>query len=89
MRELIAAWEHGWKILFDALTPLTDADLNRIVTIRKEPHTVFKAINRRTAHYATHIGQLLLIGKHLVGNNWKYATIPPAAPKAFNASKGV
>jgi Protein of unknown function (DUF1572) len=86
---IMAAWEQGWKILFDALTPLTDADLNRIVTIRKEPHTVFKAINRQTAHYGTHVGQLLLIGKHLVGPNWKYATIPPGGTKAFNASKGL
>lgn len=88
-KELLELWERGWKVLFDALTPLTDADLQRIVYIRKEPHTVFKAINRQTAHYGTHVGQLLLVGKHLVGAGWKYATIPPGGTKAFNAGKGL
>ena len=36
--ELVALWEKGWKHVFDALAPLTDADLTRQVTIRSEPH---------------------------------------------------
>ena len=87
--QLLALWEQGWKVLFDALSPLTDADLHRIVHIRNEPHTVFQAINRQTAHYATHVGQILLIAKHLVGPTWKYATIPPGQSNAFNAAKGL
>ena len=50
--ELIALWDRGWRCVFDAIEPLTDADLSRVVTIRTEPHTVFQAINRQTAHYA-------------------------------------
>src|SRR5437764_504397 len=34
--ELVALWEKGWKHVFDALAPLTDADLTRQVTIRSE-----------------------------------------------------
>src|SRR6201998_4280176 len=30
---LLELWERGWKYLFDALEPLTDADLGRQVTI--------------------------------------------------------
>src|SRR5207245_10229734 len=30
---LMELWERGWKYLFDALEPLTDADLGRTVTI--------------------------------------------------------
>ena len=52
--ELSAMWEQGWKFLFDALTPLTDADLARTVTIRTEPHSVTQAINRQIAHYSYH-----------------------------------
>ena len=48
--ELIAEWEHGWRCLFDALTPLSDADLQRSVVIRGEPHTVYKAIKIGRAH---------------------------------------
>ena len=36
--ELLAEWEHGWHCLFEALQPLTDADLQRTVVIRGEPH---------------------------------------------------
>ena len=68
---------------------LTDADLQRIVTIRNEPHTVFEAINRQTAHYGLHTGQILLIGKHLLGAKWKYLTIAPGGSVAFNQAMGI
>jgi hypothetical protein len=35
--ELLALWEAGWKQVFAALEPLTDADLGRQVLIRTEP----------------------------------------------------
>ncbi len=62
--ELLAIWDRGWKIVFDALAPLTDADLARTVTIRNEPHSVMQAINRQTAHYASHVGQIIFLSKH-------------------------
>ena len=40
---LMKCWEDGWGCLFSALTPLTDADLERRVTIRGEPHSVMQA----------------------------------------------
>jgi hypothetical protein len=83
------AWERGWQALFQALSTMTDDDLNRIVHIRSQPHTAFKAIIRQIAHYSLHVGQLLMIGKHLRGANWKYLTIPPGGSNAFNASKGL
>src|SRR5262245_35647733 len=63
--ELMAEWEHGWQCVFDALTPLTDDDLQRTVVIRGERHTVYKAISRQVAHYAGHAYQILLLAKHL------------------------
>ena len=38
--ECIAKWEAGWKVLFDTLATLTDADLGTTVHIRKQPLTV-------------------------------------------------
>jgi hypothetical protein len=87
--QLIAQWERGWKCLFDAIEPLRDADLDRIVTIRKEPHTVLKALVRQTAHYAWHAGQIALIAKHLKGEGWQYLTIPPRGSAEFNRKKGL
>src|SRR5215472_10238654 len=62
---LMELWERGWKYVFDALEPLTEADLTRTITIRAEPHSVMQAINRQVAHYAHHVGQILFLAKHL------------------------
>lgn len=87
--KLMDLWNSGWAALFSALESLTDADLQRGVTIRNEPHTVFHAINRQTAHYNLHLGQILLIGKHLCGECWNYLSIPPGGSAAFNRQKGM
>ena len=82
--DLLAEWEHGWQCVFDALTPLTDADLQRTVMIRSEPHTVYKAISRQVAHYAGHAYQILLLAKHLQGSKWKTLSIPRGQSEEFN-----
>jgi hypothetical protein len=87
--ELMDLWECGWRRVFDAVGPLTDADLSRGVTIRTEPHTVFQAINRQTAHYAYHVGQILLIAKHVKGEGWNYLTIAPGKTEQFNRNMGL
>lgn len=87
--ELLVTWERGWKCLFDAVEPLNESDLSRNVTIRNEPHSVFKALNRQTAHYAYHVGQILLIAKHLKGDSWHYLTVPPGKSEEFNRHMGV
>jgi hypothetical protein len=87
--KLLGLWDTGWNALFNALTALTDADLTRIVTIRNEPHTVLKAINRQTAHYAWHAAQIALIAKHLKQQQWHYLTIPPGGSAAFNKKMGL
>lgn len=82
--ELLAEWEHGWQCVWDALAPLTDTDLQRIVMIRSEPHTVYKAISRQVAHYAGHAYQILLLAKHMSGPNWKTLSIPRGQSEEFN-----
>jgi len=85
---IIELWEKGWAAVFAALEPLGDADLARTVTIRGEPHTVAMAAVRQVAHYAYHVGQILLIAKHLRGERWNYLTIPPGGSAAFNRKMG-
>jgi hypothetical protein len=82
---LIAVWEDGWKRVFAALEPLSDADLGRTVTIRGEPHSVMQAINRQIAHYAQHVGQIIMLAKHFAGDNWKSLTIPKKKSLATNS----
>jgi Protein of unknown function (DUF1572) len=85
--ELLAMWEGGWRILFDALEPLNDADLNRTVTIRTEPHSVTQAINRQIAHYSYHLGQITFLAKHFAAKSGKWAaiTVPRKKSAEFNA----
>jgi hypothetical protein len=87
--QLTALWERGWARVFDSVALLSDDDLWRIVTIRTEPYTVALALSRQLAHYTWHVGQIALLGKHLVGDRWKYLTIPPGGSAAFNARMGV
>jgi hypothetical protein len=74
--ELLESWERGWKYVLDAVEPLTDADLGRTITIRGEAHSVMQAINRQIAHYANHVGQIVLLSKHFAGDHWTSLTIP-------------
>lgn len=81
---LMALWEGGWRCLFDALEPLTDADLSRRITIRGEPHSVMQATNRQLAHYPYHIGQIALLAKHFAGDGWHSLTVPRNGSAEFN-----
>jgi hypothetical protein len=86
--ELLELWERGWKYVFYALQPLTDADLGRTVTIRNEPHSVMQAINRQMAHYSHHIGQILFLAKHLTfisSGKWQSLSVPRGQSKHFSA----
>lgn len=82
---LLQRWEAGWRCLFDALAPLTPADLGRTVVIRNEPHTVIQAINRQLTHYGEHVGQIVLLAKHLAGPRWQTLSIPRGQSAAFNS----
>jgi hypothetical protein len=81
---LMKQWEAGWACLFDALDPLTDADLGRTVTIRGEAHSVMQAVNRQLAHYAMHTGQIVFLAKHLAHERWKALTVPRNKSADFN-----
>ena len=84
---LMALWESGWGLLFAALEPLTDDDLQKTVTIRGEAHTVLQAINRQLTHYASHVGQIVFLAKHLAGPRWKTLSIPRGQSRQFDVTK--
>ncbi|RYY39328.1 MAG: DUF1572 domain-containing protein [Chitinophagaceae bacterium] len=84
--ELKAKWDEGWGVLLNTLRGLTDADLETIVYIRNQGHTVLEAINRQLAHYPYHIGQIVYIGK-LRAQQWNSLSIPRGGTQAFNEQK--
>jgi uncharacterized damage-inducible protein DinB len=83
-RALLEVWEDGWRRVFEALEPLTDADLGRAVTIRGEQHSVMQAMNRQLAHYAHHVGQIVLLAKHFGHDGWESLSVPRNRSAEFN-----
>jgi len=72
----MAAWDKGWACLFDALDALTPADLTATIRIRGEEFSALEAIIRQFDHYASHIGQLVFLAKHLEWEHWQSLSIP-------------
>jgi Protein of unknown function (DUF1572). len=83
--DLLEVWERGWRCVFDAIEPLQPEDLSRKVFIRGEEHTVLEAINRQQTHYASHIGQIIFLAKHLKSSEWKTLSIPRNRSADFNS----
>ena len=81
---LMHEWEDGWARVFEAIDPLTDADLGRVVTIRGEAHSVMQAINRQLAHYPQHVGQIIFLAKHYAGDKWQTLSVARNRSAEFN-----
>ncbi|HQU77596.1 MAG: DUF1572 family protein [Chitinophagales bacterium] len=84
--DMMAKWTEGWNCLYAAIDPLTDEDLEKIIFIRNQGHTVTEAINRQLAHYAYHVGQIVLLGK-MLADQWDSLSIPRGRSDAFNKEK--
>jgi hypothetical protein len=82
---LTRSWERGWTTLFAALDPLVPSDLDRTVTIRGEPLSVWQAILRQLTHYAYHTGQIVSAARSAAGDAWVSLSIPRGGTPAFNA----
>ena len=79
-------WLAGWSTLYDALTPITAADLHRTVTIRGQPLAVHDALHRSLAHVSYHVGQIVYVAHALRGDAWEYLSIAPGGSAAYNAA---
>jgi hypothetical protein len=84
---LLKLWEQGWKVFLDTLTSLKESDLQRIIYIRNEGHTVMEAINRQLAHYPYHVGQIVYAAKLLKQTEWNTLSIAKNKSKEFNSEK--
>jgi hypothetical protein len=85
--ELITSWNKGWDCLFEALSPLETEDLERIIYIRNQGHSITEAINRQLAHYAYHVGQIVFLGTLIKGKHWTSLSIPKGNSTNYNQEK--
>lgn len=84
---ILNRWETGWRVTVDSISALTPGDLSRDVRIRGEVHSVLEAINRQLMHYAYHVGQIVMLAKHLAGERWQSLSIPRGKSRDFEVSK--
>jgi hypothetical protein len=65
---------------------LTDSDLQKIIKIRGEPHTVIDALIRAVTHISYHVGQIVQLSRHLAKDQWTVITVPRGGSKQFGAA---
>jgi hypothetical protein len=87
--DLLAMWSQGWDVLLKTLLALTDDDLQRIVTIRRQSLQINEALHRSLAHVAYHVGQIVYIAKSLRGREWISLSIPPGQSDAYNRNPDI
>ncbi|WP_440066511.1 DUF1572 family protein [Tenacibaculum discolor] len=85
--EMITYWEKGWNCFLNTINSLKETDLEKIIYIRNQGHTVIEAINRQICHYPYHIGQIVFLGKMLQNEKWESLSISKNASKNFNQEK--
>lgn len=85
--ELLSVWNNGWDCFFETLNSLKTTDLDKVIYIRNEGHSVMDAINRQLAHYPYHIGQIVFYCKQLKTSSWNSLSIPKNNSDAYNANK--
>ena len=74
--QLIQIWNKGWEVFMNTLNSLKEEDLMKTISIRGEKMSAMQALNRQTAHYAYHVGQIVFLAKHIKNEGWKSLSIP-------------
>lgn len=84
---VLADWDVAFAQLERALGALTPADLTREVSIRGERMSVLTALHRSLAHTSMHVGQIVMLAKHLRGSNWRTLSIPRGQSDTFSGPR--
>ena len=88
---LDAPWSQGWATLDAALASFTDADLDKQLTIRGEPHSLALALTRSLSHTAYHCGQIVQCARVLASlsnSPWQTLTVPRGGSRELNRKMG-
>lgn len=84
--DLLQKWNEGWRVCITAIQSLKADELDKIIYIRNQGHTVLEAVNRQLAHYPYHVGQIVFIAK-MASQEWQSLSIPRGNSKGYNKSK--
>src|SRR5687768_1665629 len=76
--EVERLWRDAFAIVDRELSQITDDDLARTVRIGNDVMTAHAALTRSLTHFASHVGQLVLLGRMHAGSQWQWLSIPKA-----------
>lgn len=76
VEEMRQGWNQGFATVLATLDGLTPADMTKVITLRGQPLSVTSAALRSLAHTSQHVGQIVLLAKHLRGEEWRTLSIP-------------
>ncbi|MFT5884203.1 MAG: hypothetical protein ACI9IP_000658 [Arcticibacterium sp.] len=85
--EMLRKWEEGWGCLFEALGTVNESNQDQLVYIRNLGHSIEEACQRQLAHYASHVGQIIYVGRMLKAADWKNLSIPKGSSEQYNLEK--
>jgi uncharacterized damage-inducible protein DinB len=73
---IMEAWRSAWTVALDTIGALRPEDLARSITIRGQPLSVAAALVRSLDHTGHHVGQIVMLAKHLCGPDWATLSLP-------------
>jgi hypothetical protein len=82
---LVEKWDRGWRAVLGAIGELSDDDLLKSVTIRRQPLRIDQALQRSLAHTAYHVGQIVFLAKQIRSGGWRCLSIPLGGTAAHTA----
>ncbi|MCB0345411.1 MAG: DUF1572 family protein [Bdellovibrionales bacterium] len=84
-------WNEGWELTLNTIGSLKADDLQKTVYIRGESHSVMDALLRQLAHYAYHVGQIVMLARHVCeagGIAWQTLSIQKGESLEYNKRMG-
>src|SRR5262245_16817963 len=85
--EVLEWWDAGWAVTLSAVDALTIYALARTIHTRGEAFLFVEALSRSITHTAYHVGQIVMLAKHLAGPHWATLSIPKGRSKEFGRGK--
>ncbi len=80
--EVLEIWNNGLEALEAALRDLREDQVGNEVLIRGQSLTVIAALERSLAHFAYHVGQIVLLARHAAGTDWRILSIPKGGARS-------
>ncbi|MDB2686511.1 DUF1572 domain-containing protein [Mariniblastus sp.] len=81
---LLDYFDSGWRQFESVFELLDDTNVERLIYIRGEAHTIPQALARSLTHIAYHAGQIAIVARMVHDGEWKWLTVAPGASAKFN-----